>query len=289
MPDTESNYTWAGLLAHYMDFAKSAVALPDEGDLGRWKQVVPSIIALHAVAHALSELNELDPAERSVGLDRAGMLISEHVGLIHKQWRGEMLPDELVELIDDARSAERLARSAGVEWTVLGERLELPHPGTIAEMLVGLGFAGDLYLASPGVPVFRGCPAAFMKLDDGGLPPEEWLAVVHVFLEGAAEADADAVDDPAYASMMRQGYRQFDFAKGGPVRDIVAAMEETLPAGQPLLIPVIVGGEAQPVPLPPRAGPKIEALPVEFVGEVDEGDLDEDERDAGEHAEDDDA
>lgn len=280
MPDSEPNYTWAGLLAHYMDFARSAVALPDEGDLGRWKQVVPSIITLHAVAHALTELNELEPDERSVGLDRAGMLISEHVGLIHKQWRGEMLPIELVELIDDARSAERLARSAGVEWTVLGERLELPHPGTIAEMLVGMGFSGDLYLAAPGVPIFRGCPAGFMKLDDGALPPEQWLAVVHLFLEQSSARKGNAIDDPAYVSMMRQAYRQFDFARGGPVRDVVAAMEDELPAGQPLLTPVIVGGEVQPVPLPPRAGPRIAPLPVEFLGEV-EADDDEEEDGGG--------
>jgi hypothetical protein len=62
--------------------------------------------------------------------------------------------------------------------------------------------------------------------------------------------------------IMRQAYRQFDFAQGRAVRDLVLRMDAALEGGQPLLVPVVLGGEAQPVPLPPPPGYEQEELPV---------------------------
>ena len=65
-------------------------------------------------------------------------------------------------------------------------------------------------------------------------------------------------------------YRQMDFGSGKPVRDVVVAMNEPLPAGQPLLVLAMEGGELGSVPLPPRYVDALESLPVEVVGEGQE-------------------
>jgi len=68
----------------------------------------------------------------------------------------------------------------------------------------------------------------------------------------------------------RQVYRQFDFARGGPVRDLVAPLNADLPPGQPLLVPIVQAGELCAVPLPPRGHLAIDPLPVEFAGDEPE-------------------
>ena len=70
--------TWAALLARWVNFARSAVALPDDAQGRAWKSAVPDIIALQAVTMALGELDQLPTEERALGLDRAQVLIDRH-------------------------------------------------------------------------------------------------------------------------------------------------------------------------------------------------------------------
>ena len=54
----EKALTWAALLGKWAEFARSAVALPDEGDGGLVKKAVPDIIALQSSPHALGAIDD---------------------------------------------------------------------------------------------------------------------------------------------------------------------------------------------------------------------------------------
>ena len=97
--------TWTVLLAHWVDFARSSLALPTDGEGKRMRDSVPDLIMLQAVWFALQHVEHLDPAERSLGLDRAEVLIDRHAAALERRWRGEALPEACRELIADARHA----------------------------------------------------------------------------------------------------------------------------------------------------------------------------------------
>lgn len=262
MPKAQSpdrQLTWTILLAQATQLAKAAVALPDDDEGGRWKQAVPSIITLHAVIQSLDDIDLLDEDEQSVGIDKAEILIRRSTAEIHDAWRSEPLPSSLAELIGEARDAFDALLNRGLEWTVSSDVLLTGHPGDLALALVEAGFEGDLYLPTPGVPLFATSPAAYLMGPAGLLPDEQIAAAVDAFL-----ASGGTCDDPVPHTAMRQVYRQFDFSKGGPVRDLVVPLTDDLPPGQPLLVPVIHEGAICPVTLPPRAPTILKPIPVEF-------------------------
>lgn len=96
--------TWAGLLARWVEFAQSAVGLPDAGDPGRLKASVPDIVMLQAVWFALGQLESLPTAERALALDRAAVLIDRHTNALKQWWGGSEPPAALLELVKDARA-----------------------------------------------------------------------------------------------------------------------------------------------------------------------------------------
>jgi len=253
--------TWAVLLGKWTEFAQTAVALPTDGEGGRWRDAVASVITLQAVTHALAELDEIDPAERSVALDRAEIACREASGRLHELWRGEALPEEVGALIDDSRIAFEMAANAGVEWIVTSERLETPHPADLLESLARLGFAGDLFLPSPGVPMFTRSVAAFAR-GPGGSPPNE--AVVGA-IESFLTRRGGTVSSPERIGAPRQVYRQMDFGTGAITRDLVIPMNEDLPPGQPLLVLAIEGGTGCRVGPEARGGRRLEPVPVESL------------------------
>ena len=113
--------TWAALLGRWVDFARSALALPDDPDGRRLRACVPDIIMLQAVWCALRELDDLEGAERALGLDRAAVLIDKHAAAIEQRWPdpaegevggGETMPQLLLDLIRDARE-ELAAKQQG--------------------------------------------------------------------------------------------------------------------------------------------------------------------------------
>ncbi|MBI1190387.1 MAG: hypothetical protein GC200_06875 [Tepidisphaera sp.] len=247
---TDRVITWAGLLAKWTEFAQSAAALPKTEAGERLRACVPSIIGLQAITHALAELDALPEDEYALGQDRAEVVIKRHAGEIHGAWGAEPLPEALGELIGDARLALRATREAGVEFRVGDEPLIAEHPGELGAGLVAQGFAGDVYLPAPGVPLFEGCPAGFVRSRTGAKPGKDVLGVVREFLEQTGARVGKGVR----VAGMRQAYRQFDFGTGRVRRDLVVSMRSELPGGQPLLVPVVVGGELQPVPLAPPPG-----------------------------------
>jgi hypothetical protein len=258
--------TWAALLGRWTDFARSALALPETGDAGRVRQSVVSIITLQAITHALGEVDLLDAAERAVALDRAEILVKQHAGEIHSVWRGETLPEEIRLLVHDARQMLRFTRSLGVEWRLMEDRFVARHPGELVMALTTMVEFGprDLYLPSPGATLFESSPVAFARFEGGEGAEAGLFGIIESFLGVALERETGVIP--------RQVYRQFDFGAGGPVRDVVMPMEieqgasQTLPAGQPLLVPAVLDGQPQAVPLPPRSatGAEMKRLPVVF-------------------------
>lgn len=103
--------TWAALLGHWVDVSRAAVALPEDADSQRLKRLLPDVIMLQAVWFSLQHLDELDAAERALGLDRAAVLIDRHERAIREAWGDAEPPDALRELIADAR--QQLAAAAG--------------------------------------------------------------------------------------------------------------------------------------------------------------------------------
>jgi hypothetical protein len=253
----QPDLTWPALLARWTAFAQSSLALPKTADGERWRAAVSSIINLQAVTFALADLKTLTAeGERALALDKSEIIIRSSTGQLHALWRGDVLPDELVALVHDADASLKSARGGGVEWRVTVERLIASHPGELVDRLLELGFEGDLFVPTPGVTFFRNSPAAYAELPDGSRPDEHVLRSVKEFLID--------VSRPEHAPGLRQVYRQFDFALGRPVRDLVVADQSGPPdgGGQPLLVPAIKRGRALQVTLPPRKGADIPTLPV---------------------------
>ncbi len=94
--------TWAAMLGRWIDFARSATALPTEGPQGLLRRSVSDIITLQAVWFALGHLDQLPADQRSLGLDRSQILIDRHAEALHARFDGQ-LPPALAELISDAR------------------------------------------------------------------------------------------------------------------------------------------------------------------------------------------
>ena len=96
---------WTVLLGRWIDFAKSAVVLPDDPSSRRLRKSVPDLIMLQAVWYALKNLEELDIPERDLGLDRAQVLIDKHAQLLEDCWPAAELPRQVREIILDTRAA----------------------------------------------------------------------------------------------------------------------------------------------------------------------------------------
>ncbi len=97
--------TWSVLLGRWIEFAKGALALPDDGAGRAMRDSVADIIALQAVWFALQHVDELDADEKALGLARAEVLIERHAGAVTERWRDGEMPAELSALIADAFDA----------------------------------------------------------------------------------------------------------------------------------------------------------------------------------------
>jgi len=260
--------TWATLLAGWIEFAQSAVALPDDASGQRWKDSVAPAIGLHAIAMALGELHTLEHDERALAMDKAELAIKGHARELGEVWGAEPMPGSLIELVEDAKVSWECSLHEGVVWCAAGERFVSDHPGPIGMALREAGFAGEVFVSTPGIPLFRGAPVAWCRERSGGMPDERVVGLIDGFLRSCE----GAVGDPQLMRPIHQVYRQFDFARGGASKDLVAPVIGDLPSGQPLLVSVICGGEVGAVPLPPKGAGAIGPVEVEWTSEEERED-----------------
>jgi hypothetical protein len=258
--DRTDSTTWASLLAGWVQFAQGAVALPDDAEGDRWRACVAPSIGLHAIAMALAELHKIDPAERPLAMDKAELGIKQHAGEVNAAWAAEPMPESLMELIEDAKSAWDDSLHEGVVWRCKSERFVTRHPGEIGLAMREAGFMGEIFVAAPGVELFQDAPVAWCRDQSGGMPDEQ----VVEFVDGFLETCTGKTERPEIMRPLHQVYRQMDFMAGGATHDLVAPVTGDLPAGQPLLVPVVVGGEVCSVSLPPKSGKPMDPLPVKW-------------------------
>lgn len=112
MSEPVDRLTWAALLGRWVEFARDALAWPDEGDGRKLRASVADLIMLQAVTFALEHLQELDPSEHALGLDRAEVLIDKHAAALRSRW-GDDLPQQMELLIRDARALLDRFQSGG--------------------------------------------------------------------------------------------------------------------------------------------------------------------------------
>lgn len=110
--DHAAPVTWAVLLGRWIEFARSAVALPNDDPGRRMRLCVADVIALQAVWFALREVDVLPESERALGLDRAALLIEKHTRSLESAWADAAMPELLRVLMADARE-ELEKRRAG--------------------------------------------------------------------------------------------------------------------------------------------------------------------------------
>jgi hypothetical protein len=144
-------------------------------------------------------------------------------------------------------------------WVVTTDSLITEHPAELVASLLGSGFTGDLLLPAPGIPLFKSCPCAFIRNTTGSPIDDHLLALVALFLGQKQRLVRGPI-----ALRPPQVYRQFDFAKGGPSRDLVTPWNAPDVPGQTLLLSTILAGDPQPVPLPPRHRAPVAPIPVVF-------------------------
>ncbi len=253
--------TWATLLAHWTGIAQRSLALPRTPEGDRLREAIPHLIGLEAISHALAHCDALASDERALGLDRAELGFRDHAGALHHLYDAAdgvtPLPEPLLHAIADARHALAGARAAGLGWVIATDSLVVEHPAELVASLLAAGFAGDLMLPTPGIPLFRTCPCAFLRNHDGSAIDDQLAALVGLFLGQKQRL----VRGPITLRPV-QVYRQFDFARGGPARDLVTPWTAPDVPGQALLLAAITAGEARPVPLPPRQSGPMRPIPV---------------------------
>ncbi len=253
--------SWSVLLAGWVSFAQTAIALPKEGEGGRWRDSVAPTIGLHAITMALGEIEKVDPEERPLAMDRAEIGIKGHIAELNEIWKREPIPESINELIQDAKDAWEVMLHEGVVWVVKSERFVSFHPAELAERVLDAGYTGEILMSSPGVEMFKGAPLAIVRNNSGGQPEDDILNLIEGFLNAC---DGD-IEQPQIVRPICQVYRQFDFLNNGAGKDLVAPVTGDLQSGQPLLVPVVSGGEMCAVPLPPKLGKPLDLHPVEWV------------------------
>jgi hypothetical protein len=211
--------TWTTLLGQWMDFAKASLALPDDAHGDRWRASVTPVINLQAVTFALADLARLPDDQRPFGRDRAEVMIRDNAAALESIWRGEPMPDELLEIGDDARAALDASIYAGATELVWSGN----EPLVIPDLPVD-GDRGTLAVMQPGTLAMPGVPVAW------------WVE-----RDGSPLINALPDCDPTTPAVPHQVYRQIDDT-GHITADLVAPMDAELPAGMPLLVPILERG-----------------------------------------------
>lgn len=254
MTESEMNSTslsWAALIGYWLDFARAAVCLPENDEGAAWSSSVTPAITLQAVIFALEHLDDLDLEERSLGLDRAELLVQDAETALHAAWNPMGgLPDGLVVVLTEAKRALRRGETGPALEIIAGGSSDPSDPwimpdwrGAVAA-LQDVGAKAAVWLASPGTALRPGEPVGFIEARDPMRLPRMEDSV-----EGAAWRGLYQSLTPVQMRRVaypRQVYRQIE--DGRIIGDVALALSDDPIAGQPLLAPVLRDGARIPLP-----------------------------------------
>lgn len=219
---------WAMLLAQGVELAKASVAFPP-GEAGdRWRKSIAPLVEAQAVRHAISQLASLPFAERPLARDLAAIAVRKAAASLDAAWRGEPMPEAVLEILEDADRACAESAFAGLRTLRLREDappLWIPPDPGLASLEEHDGGRASAAAMAPGTLALPGSPIA-------------WWATRPDPSFGEAFASCEIVEDLGPL----QVYRELD-DQGRIGGDLVADLEE-LPPGMPLLVPLWLDGEA---------------------------------------------
>lgn len=206
------------MLGYWLDAARASVAPSADPALA---DAISNVIELQAVIAALGDLDALPPVDRPFARDRAAVLIERAAAALDEAYRGRTMPEELLELLDDApRALERSTWAGTVE-------LIWPGPGPLVMPVVPVDATsgGTLAVMQPGTIAHpEQCIAWWLDVD--GTP----------IAESVPGTRCESVDVP------RQVYRMLD-EDGRITGDEERLVTDDPVAGLPLLVPLRAGGE----------------------------------------------
>jgi len=197
------------------------------------------MIGLQAVCFALGESFAIPVSERLLGIDRAGVIIRNHARELDKAWGSEPMPEQLLELMADARSARDASAHIGFVAVVESDGFVMPAIDEPCARAIDDGFTGELFAAPPGTILAAGEPALFSRPHP--LPFEVPGLCAH--------------DEPI---VQEQIYRSTD-ESANLVRDEIVAFHKEMPAGRPLLEPMVPGGASGTLVREPRTDAQVRA------------------------------
>lgn len=218
MSASESADAWTALLAHATQLAQAARAWPEDGAGGRMRASVAPLVQLQAVTIAMDRLEEIARGRRAYARDQADLLVGRACETLRRTWHGEPMPESFLEAMSQARRAISDALYAGLRG------LRWPGPGAMV------------------VPDWCG----------GAQAPGGTLALMEpgtIALEGEIVgwwSDREDLDCPGCEclplSAPVQIYRRFG-PDGRFEGSATVPLHEELPAGMPMLVPLLLAGE----------------------------------------------
>lgn len=209
---------WTALLAHAMQLAKAARAWSGSAQGERMRESVAPIVQLQAVSIAMGQLGGMASSHRSYARDQADVLLQRACESLREIWRGEPMPDAVLQAMSDARHSIANALYAGLRC------LRWPGPGTLVVPAWPAGTdeaQGTLALMEAGTIALEGEIVAWWSEREAPV---------------CAVCAAEPLDAPV------QVYRRFD-AAGRFESAATVPLHESLPAGMPMLVPICVAGE----------------------------------------------
>ncbi|MDG2423984.1 MAG: hypothetical protein P8M22_08400 [Phycisphaerales bacterium] len=218
--------SWAALLGRWMDFARASAALPRTPEGDQWRSSVSPMITLQAVTFALSELEQVDAAERMLGWDRGEMLCEEAIEQLDQIW-GPAAPPEIIEVVEQAEAAlgHVLERFSLVLIQASSEVMIMPAMEIVEPV-------GSCTLAAVGTPIMPGAPMAWWS--DVDLDQIRALQLPGVL---------QLLQCPVQVWRCRNELEQFS-------EDVVTDLDTEREDGLPLLVPRVLEGMLLSDPMP---------------------------------------
>jgi hypothetical protein len=209
---------WMVLLAQATQLAAAAQAWPDGAEGDRLRESVPDLVQLQAVRIAMEQLDRIPADRRAYARDHAEWLVRRASERLGERWRGEPMPEPMLEAMTAARGSIARSLYAGLRC------LRWPGPGPllVPRWLGELdGMVGTLAVMEPGTIALEGEVVAW------------WTEHPPLQCPGCRE---EPLPEPV------QVYRRFDAS--GRYRDSATVpLRDELPAGMPMLLPLCVAGQ----------------------------------------------